>query len=107
MSNLLFFTYLIFHLQCYVLPQINGKHLDKIIAASVEKVTKKSIDKLKLHVTRTIQARPRMCDAKVGAWAGTVFRSPLEGTVWRRRTVLNYHLCELFGRFRQVSYKSW
>ncbi|XP_015755049.1 PREDICTED: uncharacterized protein LOC107334614 isoform X1 [Acropora digitifera] len=44
--------------------KINGKHLDKIIAASVEKVTKKSMDKLKLHVTRTIQARPRMCDSK-------------------------------------------
>lgn len=44
--------------------KINGKHLDKIIAASVEKVTKKSGDKLKLHVTRTIHARPRMCESK-------------------------------------------
>ena len=48
--------------------QINGKHLDKIIAASVEKVTKKSGDKLKLHVARTIQARSRMCEVKVGTF---------------------------------------
>lgn len=46
--------------------QINGKHLDKIIAASVEKVTKKSGDKLKLHVSRTIQTNQRMCELKVG-----------------------------------------
>lgn len=44
--------------------KINGKHLDKIIAASVEKVTKKSGDKLKLHVARTIQARSRTCEVK-------------------------------------------
>ena len=48
------------------LIQINGKHLDKIIASSVEKVTKKSGDKLKLHVTRTILAMPKRCDSKVG-----------------------------------------
>lgn len=47
-------------------PQINGKHLDKIIGSSVDKVTKKSGDKLKLHVTRTILAMPKNCELKVG-----------------------------------------
>ncbi|XP_078384398.1 uncharacterized protein LOC144666866 isoform X1 [Oculina patagonica] len=44
--------------------KMNGKHLDKIIASSVEKVTKKSGDKLKLHVTRTIVAMPKNCEFK-------------------------------------------
>ncbi|CAH3197016.1 unnamed protein product, partial [Porites evermanni] len=44
--------------------KINGKHLDKIIASSVEKVSKKNGDKLKLHVSRTIQAKPGMCEFK-------------------------------------------
>ena len=33
----------------------------------MEKVTKKSGDKLKLHVTRTILALPKNCEFKVGA----------------------------------------
>lgn len=73
---------------CFVL-QINGKHLDKIIAASVEKVTKKSGDKLKLHVARTIQARSRTCEVKVSIshwyqFANSSDCSPLIswGTIW-------------------------
>lgn len=66
-SQVLFrLSQVLMELLCFFFPQINGKHLDKIIGSSVDKVTKKSGDKLKLHVTRTILAMPKNCELKVG-----------------------------------------
>ncbi|EDO46339.1 predicted protein [Nematostella vectensis] len=48
----------------YIL-KMNGKHLDKIIASSIEKVIKKSGDKMKFHITRMIQASSRHGTSKV------------------------------------------
>ncbi|XP_032219034.2 uncharacterized protein LOC5518384 [Nematostella vectensis] len=57
----------------YIL-KMNGKHLDKIIASSIEKVIKKSGDKMKFHITRMIQASSRHGTSKDFGPDGVIMR---------------------------------